>query len=182
MRLFVALELDERTRAALARAHVPDASPGVRVRRVAPRNLHLTLKFLGEVEEARLPDVTSVLCAASLATKPFDLVVRGVGAFPPHGAPRVIWAGCAGGAELDGLQRRVEDALATLGFPRDDRPFHPHVTLARIDGRLRAPPTFSDQPFGTVPLAAGVLFESRLGPSGSEYRKVAELPFGPGGR
>lgn len=94
-----------------------------------PDGLHFTLQFLGEVTEGAARGAAAAL--AGVAFDPFDVELRGAGAFPESGSPRVVWVGAADGGRLAGLARRVEAALAPLGFSRD-RPFAPHLTVFRV--------------------------------------------------
>lgn len=118
---------------------------GADVKWVAPANLHLTLKFLGEVDPQRLPQLIAALEAACAGRSVLGLEVAGCGAFPQPSAPRVVWLGLAGGVEaLAGLAGAVEQAFGALGFEADKRRFQPHLTLGRLRRRGRGqkgPPT-----------------------------------------
>ncbi len=149
---------------------------------VAPDNVHLTLKFLGGVEAARLDAVAGALAGAVAGCRPFDLTVRGLGAFPTPARPRVLWAGADEGAALAAtLARRVDDALVALGFPAESRAFSAHVTL----GRVRAP---RSNPRLVEALAGGAAFgrqrvdrlalmRSELSPRGARYTELAAVPL-----
>lgn len=152
---------------------------------VAPGNLHLTLKFLGAVAEARIDAINDALTEVGVNGSPFDARIVGLGAFPSEGRPRVIWAGVKGGApEMVELARRVDAALAALGFPRDERPFSPHVTL----GRVRRPgrnPALTDalgrasaREFGRIRVLGTSLMRSELGPRGARYTELAQARLG----
>ncbi len=183
MRAFVAILLDDATRAALARLPRPAPPRGVQVRWVAERNLHLTLKFLGEVEEERIPAVAAALRAASVQAKPFTMEVAGTGAFPERGAPRVLWAGCDGGTALVALAAAVEQGLERIGFERERRPFSAHVTLARVTGRAPGPllpPERRDRAFGQVQVRSLSLMRSTLRTAGAVYEEVERCALGPG--
>ena len=97
-----------------------------------PEQIHLTLRFIGEVDELVFRDVLDSL--DDVRSEPFPLVLRGVGHFPPRGEPRVLWVGVEKSAPLFELQRRVERAVARAGVAPDGRKFSPHVTLARLNG------------------------------------------------
>ena len=98
-----------------------------------PEGIHLTLKFLGEVEEERLPLIAEALERAVAGTPPLQVRVRGVGVFPHLRSPRVVWVGMQTASEgLIHLQRRIEEVLVPLGFTTESRPFHPHLTLGRF--------------------------------------------------
>ena len=115
--------------------------PAVRdVRWVRLDGLHLTLRFLGPTEEDRIPGVAAAVDAVAAATAPFHVAVGGAGAFPSVAHPRALWLAITGGAaELGATARTLDDRLAEVGWPRDDRPYRAHLTLARSDG-VRAGP------------------------------------------
>lgn len=136
MRLFVAVELDEAAREALAieqrrlrgllgKEYEP------RLRWVSPTQIHLTLAFLGEVADDRAAAIEDAM-RRPLGGGRFEVVFGGLGVFPPRGAPRVLWLGLMRGArEVVALQRQVAERVMGLGIPLEDRAFHPHLTLAR---------------------------------------------------
>jgi 2'-5' RNA ligase len=181
----VAVLLPEAVRATLAAVIQRLRANARGVGWVAADNLHLTLKFLGRVEPARLEQVVTALAAVAASSSPFDLAVRGLGAFPSPSRPRVLWAGLAGGAsELALLAARVEAALGPLGFPPEERPFSAHVTL----GRVREP---RGDPALAAALAAGasrelgafrvdrvVLMRSDLSPRGARYTPLDSWGLG----
>jgi len=186
MRLFVAVHLSEEVRAALAAVQERLRSVRGEVSWVRPGNLHLTLKFLGEVEAERLPSLQDALAEAARATAPFRAAVTGVGSFGGR-IPRVIWAGVGeGGVALTALAGRVEAALAGIGFPRESRPFAPHLTL----GRVRSPRNAAELvqavrreatgAFGAVAVEAFHLMESQLHPQGSIYTVRQTFSLGAG--
>jgi 2'-5' RNA ligase len=140
IRAFVAIGLgEELKRTLLAVQRQLQAAPAARiVRWVAPENMHLTLKFLGDVETTRVPTCTTALHQSATGLAPFRLMARGLGCFPSTSRPNVIWVGLHGEAtRAMELARRIEEAFATLGFPREARPFSPHLTLGRIKREAR---------------------------------------------
>ena len=152
---------------------------------IAPGNLHLTLKFLGAVPEERIEAIVAALGRSGSDLRPFEARIHGLGAFPSVTRPRVIWAGVLDGApEMMELARRVDTALAALGFAREERPFSPHVTL----GRVRRPgrdPTLSEaltggsaRQFGRMRVPGACLMRSELGPRGARYTELAAVPLG----
>jgi 2'-5' RNA ligase len=149
---------------------------------VAPDNLHLTVKFLGGVDEGRLADVTAALARAARAAPPFDLHVLGLGAFPSATRPRVLWAGVAAGAEpLTRLASAVDDVLGATGFAREDRAFSPHVTFGRVR-EPRRQPALADtldarRDFGHVQVTKLSLMRSDLSPRGARYTELAAIPL-----
>ena len=157
---------------------------------VRPEGIHLTLKFLGEIPETQIEAVGAVVRRAASAADPFALEARGLGAFPNPRAPRVLWLGLHGepGA-MDALQRlqaAVEAGVAGLGFPREDRAFTPHLTLARVRDRGAAEPLEQvlaggrDRVVGGFRAGALALIKSELRPSGAVYTTLVEVPLGGG--
>jgi RNA 2',3'-cyclic 3'-phosphodiesterase len=139
VRLFVALNLPDGVRRALWAAAAPVRELGLPIKWVRPEGIHVTLKFLGEVPDAREPELRAALARAAAGGHALPLVVGGFGAFPGLERPRVIWAGLEPDPALEGLHHRVEQAFVPLGFPPEGRPFRPHVTLGRAarDARPR---------------------------------------------
>ena len=103
---------------------------------VEPHNLHLTLKFLGEVHEREIAEVCQAVAPGAAEVEPFDLEVRGAGAFPTAARPRTVWLGAGAGAErMVVLHDRVEAALAELGYREEHRRFQTHLTIGRVPRR-----------------------------------------------
>ncbi len=177
MRAFLALPLPPGLCELLAaRAR---AVPGLRAQ--APGTIHLTLRFLGEIEETER--VAEAVRPAAKACRPFDLELVGLGAFPHPGAARVLWAGVGGGAgEATALAAAVESALAPLGFPRETRPFRPHVTLGRFSSPRRLPAPLLDLPpaLGTARADRLILYRSTLTPRGALHQPAVEMSLGGG--
>ena len=145
-RVFVAIELPHDVRACLAK-HIDNlrsAMPEVRASWSREDNLHLTLKFLGDIPVASVEQLSAAATVAASKVAPFEIVVEGCGAFPPRGQPRVLWIGIDDpSGKLSELNRALEDECANAGFAPEPRAFHPHLTIARIR-----------QPHGSRQLAA----------------------------
>lgn len=148
------------------------------------QNLHLTLKFLGEVPDA---DVSGVCEAARLAAErsaPFGFALEGLGCFPPKGAARIVWAGVKPDGEgLLQCQKAVEQEMARVGFKPERRPFSPHLTIGRVrqgpnTGELRAAVETTEWVGPRQSSQELVVFESDLRPSGAVYRRVAGCRLG----
>ena len=183
MRLFVALELPHAVRAALGEIAArlrPAGTPAVRW--TDPNGIHLTLKFIGEVEPAKGAAIRKALPAVR-APRAIATAFRGLGWFPNARRPRVLWAGVEAGNELAELAAAIEEQLAPLGIPREEREFRPHLTLARIKDdrgleRLRheverlASPEFGRAEYGEFDL-----IESKLHPKGAVYTRVERFAF-----
>jgi 2'-5' RNA ligase len=190
MRLFIAAALDQGARAAVAHAVAgfralaelerPGSARGVRW--VDSRNLHLTLHFLGEIDEGRLPLLRDALAPALDLAQP-RVGLSGWGAFPQKGPARVIWLGVAAGADaLGAAHAALGQRLRSAGIAPDSRPFSPHLTVGRVRmpsgaywGRLAGgvPP----DPVCEWALPACTLFQSHLSPAGPTYEALLSIPF-----
>jgi RNA 2',3'-cyclic 3'-phosphodiesterase len=185
VRLFVAVNLPDSTRQAAhaAAAALRKAAPSVRW--VLPETLHITLKFLGEVSEARLAEMKAALDEMSAAVESgFTFALRGAGAFPNFRRPRVFWLGVENGEGLIRVQSSVEGIFAPLGFPTEAGEFHPHLTLGRAGPPLSPAEQAaaeraarSLQYHDVVTVRSIELMQSRLSPKGARYEAVhsAEL-------
>ncbi|MGM0578791.1 MAG: RNA 2',3'-cyclic phosphodiesterase [Myxococcota bacterium] len=131
-RLFVAVDVPDTVRERLEalRAELRGA------RWVSPDKYHLTLRFIGDADDDGFERIRAAL--RGVRREPFVLHPKGIGHFPPRGRPKVLWVGVDDQPELEGLQRDVDDAVAAAGFGRDDKRFHPHLTLARLKGTTSA--------------------------------------------
>ena len=165
-------------RAALAGAQQKLARCPAKVKWVAPENIHLTLKFLGDVDEPTAAGVGAAMAAAS-GGGPFTFAVEGLGAFPPRGRPRVVWAGVTdGAAAASQLQAKLETGLRPLGFKKE-RSFVPHLTIGRVKSPKGAPDLavmieqLAGTTFGSCTASEIVLFESTLTPQGAIYSAAA---------
>ena len=151
---------------------------------VAPENLHLTLKFLGNTPEDLLPTIRESLAAVVTTYKPFYIKIYGTGAFPNRKNPRVIWTGLHDADGMKNLQEGIERSMAFLGFKSEDREFNPHLTLGRVRSRrgmimlIKDLETFEEKEFGIVPVDRILLMRSELTPKGPEYTCLYDIPFG----
>lgn len=187
MRAFIAIPLPESVLNGLrkwqqtlrsAAGSSPDGHGDVKwAKWVRPEGIHLTLKFLGEIDAAKTERVMAALAAPD---QPFTLEVKGLGCFPNCKRPRVLWAGVSAPPKLLDLAAGVEAAMRRLGFPSEDRPFSPHLTLARISGSRSQPwiePAVreaSGWSAGRFEVSEYCLFESLLSPGApARYRRAA---------
>jgi len=182
MRLFVAIDLPEEWKRILAEPEVHIGWLGRGVRWVEPRGMHLTLKFLGEVEENRLDDLDSALRAACSETSSFTMRLKNTGVFPNLKRPRIYWAGIEAPRELLDLQARVDTAMQTLGFEKDEHPFRPHLTLARIKepvGKDRMTDALLNFRLESEPTAVRevLLMRSHLSREGARYEAIRRFPL-----
>ena len=181
MRTFVAIAFPEEVRDRLWAAAAPLREPDWGIRWVGPERLHLTLEFIGEIEEARADEFGRALDRAAEGIAPFAVRLGGIGAFPSLDRPRVLWIGVEAPPALEALHRAVEEGLSALGVNPDDRAFHPHVTLGRVK---------RGRPTGVGEVAAAIdheercrvgeleLMRSRLRPTGAEYSTVSAHALG----
>ncbi len=180
MRAFIAIDLPEAIHAALSQHQAAFRAACRDARWTHPEGIHLTLKFLGEISDAQVKQVTEAL--ATLGKFPaFSVQVKGFGFFPDARRPRVFWVGVEAPPALAELAQRVEAAMENIGFPREQRSFTPHLTLARFQVPRPQPGLQAALPreppdLGRVEVTEFFLFESRLSPHGAEYRKVARFP------
>ena len=180
MRLFIAIDVGATIAAEagrvveLLRRRVQTLAPRAQLTWVTPERMHLTVRFIGQADDSRTAAIEAAL-APPIAVPPFNLHVTGLGTFPPRGTPRVLWAGVDGQLDaLRGAEREVSDRLERLGIAREDRPYSPHLTLARVKeaAGLRAASLvegLADRDFGSTRVDAITLFESRLSPKGPTY-------------
>jgi RNA 2',3'-cyclic 3'-phosphodiesterase len=185
IRSFVAIELTSNAKEFLA-ATIQQLRPdGPDVKWVRPEAMHLTLKFLGSVNRDLIPELERSLEPVFRRRKPFEVAIRAIGAFPSPSAPRVVWAGLADPSDaLIALAAAVEEVVEPLGFPREKRPFRPHLTIGRVKSPRRSPqlanaittrwglkgPSFQAD--------HAILFQSILKPAGAEYIPLRRFQFG----
>jgi len=198
MRIFIGIDLDPEIRGRISRflegveGFAPDA------RWVRPESLHITLKFIGEQTPERVEAIAERL--RRVHSSEFEIRAGGYGFFPTAKAPRVFWIGIHAGPQLAELAGTIDVATAELGIPREDRPFSPHLTLARagagrssgspkwrkgdgpnsafavLDKRLAA---MGELDFGTMTAREFILYQSELSPGGSKYTKLQRFPMRP---
>jgi len=182
LRLFVALRTPQSVRRALEEliTRLRPAAPAARW--VRAENIHVTLKFIGEVPPTRLQPICDVLTEIRLSA-PVEICFRGLGFFPNDYSPRVFWAGIHTSDNLAALAAAVEESLEPLGIARESRAFKPHLTLARFSeprpaSKLaEAAASLRDVEFGDSVCTEFHLFESRLKPGGPEYTCLATFAF-----
>lgn len=181
VRTFVAVETSEAVRAAAAKVIRRLAKHDAPVKWVEPENMHLTLKFLGEVNSLEIPEVCRGVAEAVAEVAGFSFDIVGVGAFPKIERPRTIWLGVTIGAdELAELHKQIEKGLKKLGYPPENRRFSPHLTLGRVK---HAGPelaelselvkSLSDHPIGTTAVDEVTVFSSELTREGPVYQALS---------
>lgn len=187
MRLFVALEIPADVRDNLAAflrdmREFSEQLDEKRVRWARKENLHVTLKFIGEVAEAKFDGIRTALSTIR-ADAPLDIRFQGLGFFPDENQPTVLWTGLDSSTNLPALAKDVDNTLAAQGIAKEKRPFVPHLTLARfapsvLQEKLRAAiEQNADREFGSFRARDFYLIESKLKPSGAEYTSLASFPL-----
>ena len=209
LRTFIATEIPAPIRRRI-KEHIDQlrtAFPDVRASWTREDNLHLTLKFLGDVPVSRIPALSDAVAEAAHTIEPIDLIVSGCGTFPPHGRPKVLWVGLregtagilpasssldAGSADvpyassehaLTALHAAVEDACAAAGFERELRPYHPHLTIARLRDS-KGSRALAEQhkelgfPPQTFTVSELVVFRSELSSQGSKHSALSRHELG----
>lgn len=182
MRLFVAIELPSGIRTAIVEFIEEFRPIAPQVKWVHAENMHITLKFLGETDPAQLSAVQSALTAIRSDTA-VTLDFRGLGFFPNERRPRVFWIGTESSPNLKTLAAGIDQSLHKLGFPLEDRPFTPHLTLARFN-TPGLPPKLAAaarentaRSFGSLTCREFHLIESKLKSTGAEYTTLHSFPF-----
>lgn len=184
MRTFIAVEPPGSLREEIGRLtaqHFESQLPGFRW--VRPENIHLTLRFLGEIDPARLDSLTQAVAVAASKFAPFKLTVESLGFFGSQKRPRVVWLGLSDFQQLSALAEEVESAVAEAGFGRADKPFKAHLTLARMKRPPARPPDWerirSVLPSGWPEwrVTRVEIIKSTLTPSGPIYETLARCPL-----
>jgi len=179
MRTFIAFKLPEEVTASLGELQTALKQQGLKLRWVRPDNIHLTLKFLGDISTEEIPAVKRVIRAVSQKQTVFSLEAKGLGVFPTVKKARVLWSGIHGDVKrLRDLQSNLDRALADIGFEPEKRAFRGHLTLGRIKGRIDGRTlvsaisrfgSFASPPLTTERL---ILFKSDLKPTGAVYQEL----------
>jgi RNA 2',3'-cyclic 3'-phosphodiesterase len=185
IRVFCAVELPREVRAAVAAhaARLRREFPDARASWARPEGLHITLKFIGEVEAARVESLSRAAAAAVEGFKPFRLSIEESGTFPPRGAARVLWLGVKDeSGQLARLQRRLEEECSSAGFPPESRAFKPHLTVARLrtpKDSVALSEAHRQTPFGPFhfDVTELLVIRSELGPGGSRYTPLSRHTF-----
>ncbi|MBA7594628.1 RNA 2',3'-cyclic phosphodiesterase [subsurface metagenome] len=181
VRAFIGIDIDEAVRHKLVAAQEQLQATGAQLKLVEPPNIHVTMKFLGEVPEDKIGAIAEALKRAAAGTGQFDIRVKGIGVFPNLRYIRVVWAGVAEGRdEVIGLYQKIDREVQPLGF-RPERDFVPHMTVARVKTakqkeRLAAfVKEMNDAEFGVTRAQAVELKQSTLTPKGPIYSTLARI-------
>ncbi len=182
MRCFIAIELDERIIRRLQNIQSILKKTNADIKLVEPENLHITVKFLGEISEKQVSIVKEIMNKIAKEFTEFEISVENLGAFPNINHPRAIWAGVREGADkIISIHKRFEGELVPLGFRKENKEFKPHITLCRVKGfagkdklktRVKG---LIDTEFGYMKVKSIALKESKLMPTGPKYTTLYEV-------
>lgn len=182
-RAFIAIDVNEEVRQKLVEAQRKLAATGAQLKLVEPENIHVTIKFLGDVAHERLNEIVDALKRVAASVPQFEMEVRGMGVFPNLHYVRVIWAGVANGREkIIATQKNVDRELQKLGF-QPERDFVPHLTLARVKSAVRKDKLIalikdmSSEEFGRTQATSIELKQSTLTSKGPIYSTLASVEF-----
>lgn len=184
MRSFIAIELPDTVKSALLSLQHELKACGADVRWSRPEGIHLTLKFLGNIEERLVDGIVETLKGTCRKFQAFNCEVRGIGVFPGARAPRVLWAGVADHDVLSLIHQDIDIGMSLLGFERESRKFTAHLTLGRFrtsGGKmalLDRMEAYKELSLGIIDVNHISLMRSDLGPGGAKYTRIAEIPFG----
>ena len=182
IRCFAAVDLAAQVLATIETVVGAMKQVGGDVRWVATKNLHVTLKFLGEISETRVDAARAAILRCATLRAPFEVTAMGLGTFPNPRRARVVWVGLSAPG-LSGLAGEVDEALAGEGFPREARAVIPHITVGRVrsprgwERVLEAMRPYWENSFGTSRVDEIVLYRSELGPDGPRYTALERLPL-----
>lgn len=181
MRCFIAIEMPNEIRGSLGSLILKIGPKSKGVRWVPVENIHITLKFFGEVKDELIPDIEKGISAVCMNYEPFNINVRGAGVFPNPKYPNVLWVGVDDSSELARLNTDIEEAMYELGFEKEDRNFSPHLTIGRVKDKKAAETavkelyTFKDNVFGSIHVSEVLLMKSVLKPAGAEYSRISSF-------
>ncbi len=186
LRTFIAVEISAEVRMRTARLISRLQETGANVRWVKPEHMHITLKFLGDVDLRDIPEVCAAVAHATVDLPPFSFRIAGAGAFPNLTQPRTVWLGVDEGAdELTELYSRIEKSLGALGYPAEKRRFRPHLTIGRVRNADRGMAALADVLAEHADYVAGVVdvdevvtFSSDLDREGPQHEPLATAELG----
>jgi len=186
IRAFLAVDLPSEVRKSIERLQQKSRSLLPTLKWVNPQSIHLTVKFLGDIQEEDISRLRSTLQEVLVDCSSFSLCCEGLGGFPNLNRPRILWAGFSGDVEpFHVLVARVDRTVTSLGFPQESKPSHPHVTLARMKGRFRETGVALEKSglletslgFGTIAVDKINLYQSEWHPTGVTYRCLWSIPL-----
>ncbi len=184
IRIFIATEVSDRIANEIANIQDRLKDSADRVSWVKPGNIHLTLRFLGDIEENRMEEIYRAMLQSVSGIDPHDISVKGIGVFPNLNNPRVIWLGVVDEEKLKIIYKALERELCMVGFEKEDRNFHPHISIGRVR-YLSNKRAFKERIEGLNGIELGnliidkiLLYKSELKPSGAIHTRLKEAKLG----
>jgi len=183
MRTFIAVELPENIKNKIGELQAPLKKTKAFVSWVKPENIHITLKFLGEVPEEKINEVFSATGLALKNAKKFKINLKEMGAFPDFRRPRVIWIGAGmGGEELSNMANKIEEEMEKIGYPKENRKFSPHFTMGRVKSpkgieKLMELVKSTDFETEDIEVNEVTVMKSQLHPAGAIYTPLKKIPL-----
>lgn len=184
MRTFIAIEIESEIKDKIAGLIKELAKKEARVGWVKKDSIHLTLKFLGEIDEKKVKEISEKLRKISSQFLPFKIRIEGAGWFPEGSSkPRVLWVGVKYPEELKNLWKEIENDMEKIGFKPEGRGFSPHITIGRVKENggigevLETLRKYSNNNFGEMQVKRVILFQSILKPDGAEYKPIEDFPL-----
>ena len=183
MRIFIGLKLDKNVQDEIEKFLKPFKKLSSPIRWVKPQNIHITLKFIGEVPGEKYSQMEENLTAATFNTGPFNLTLAGCGKFGKKESLNILWTGIAPNQKLEHIYNTIEDTLEKSGIEKETRPFKPHITVGRNKKNFNFKSFFKiieekkDLPITEFTVDGFQLFKSRLTPSGPVYSILKEIPL-----
>ncbi len=184
MRLFIAIGISEEVKKEIASLIGKLKKHDTNIKWVKPENIHLTIKFLGEVNPEKLKDIEKALSFVASRYSTFMLYSKGTGVFPHYARPRVLWVGLNNDSHLEEIYRDINNELVSLGFEPEKRDFRPHLTIGRVKSPKGLTPLlkelrgYMDKDFGKITVSEILLMKSTLKPEGAEYNVLFRASLG----
>jgi 2'-5' RNA ligase len=184
LRLFIAIDIPEHIKKEIGELLDILKKYDADIKWLLPENIHLTLKFLGATPESLVARIREALLPLVSSYEPFYITILSTGVFPSKKYPRIIWIGIVDSDILKELRDRIEIAMSLLGFQREDKKFHPHLTLGRVRAQrgmislMEELDLFHDKQFGSIRVDQVKLMKSELKQKGAEYRCLHTIPLG----
>jgi 2'-5' RNA ligase len=183
IRCFIAVTLPEETKKALGSVITEMKKAEADVKWVPAGNIHLTLKFLGNTDASRVPEITESLGKKLSHYNSFYITIAGVGCFPSEKRPRVIWVGIEDADILGDIQKEIDSVMVRFGYAPEERPFSPHLTIGRVRSPKRVTELmnrfedFRKFELGRIEVSDIHVMQSELKPAGAEYRSIGSIPL-----
>jgi 2'-5' RNA ligase len=184
LRCFIAIETPESVKEIIGNIMDILTKTDADVKWVPYENIHITLKFLGNTDEALITPIKNALCKKLLPYKPFYIKITDIGYFPGSRRPRVIWLGIEESEVLGKLHSDINNEMVFFGYEEEKRKFSPHFTIGRVRSQKRIQEMiktmneFSTPSFEDIEIRNITLMKSELNPAGAKYHRLAEIPFG----